>query len=86
MKFEKSWPKINIILRKPSKRLGSMRIGCALLFRYDTLQTYKLLSQNIPLSSSNLLKLNISGTLDSMKTAKVLLKQIGHKNTCAISG
>lgn len=56
--------------------------GVHFFFWYDSLHTYKLLSQNILLSSPSLWKLRDSG---SMKTENLLLKQTGHKNAWAIS-
>ena len=45
------------------------------LFRYTSVQVYKLLLQQFPLPSLSLLKKLTEGVIDPLKAAKVLLEQ-----------
>ena len=47
----------------------------ALLLRYTSVQAYKLLLQQFPLPSLNLLKKLTEGGIEPLKAAKVLLEQ-----------
>ena len=53
-----------------------MMIRFSLLLRYVSCKTYRLLLEQLPLPLLSLLKEIKSGTMHSMKTAKLLLKQI----------
>ena len=57
--------------RRP--KYSSMMIRFSLSLRYSSCQTYKLLLEQLPLTSLSLLKKLSFGTVDSMKVANLLL-------------
>ena len=67
----------NIQFYKSSGRpkYSTTMIRFSLLLRYSSCQTYKLLLEQLPLPSLSLLKQLSSGSIDSMKTVKVLLEK-----------
>ena len=52
---------------------SSMMIRFALLLRYSSLQTYKLLLKQLPLPSLTLLKRLTTGVVDAVKVAKLYI-------------
>ena len=54
-------------------KYSTVIIRFSLLLRYSSCQTYKLLLEQLPLPSLSLLKQLSSGSIDSMKAAKLLL-------------
>ena len=68
----------NIQCYKPQGRpkFSSVLIRFALMLRYSSCQTYKLLLKELPLPSSlSVLKKLTSGEVDSMKVTKMLLEK-----------
>ena len=71
---------------KPQRRpkFSSSRIHYALLLRYTSWQSYKLLLQQFPLPSLSLLKNTTSGFIDSVKAAKLLLEKEAMSEDCVL--
>ena len=65
----------NIQYYKPQGRFPSILIRFALMLRYSSCQTYKLLLKELPLPLMSVLKKLTSGEVDSLKVAKLLLEK-----------
>ena len=71
---------------KPQGRphYSSVLIRFALMLRYSSCQTYKLLLKELPLPSLSLLRKLTSGGVDSLKVAKVLLEKLSISSDCVL--